>query len=258
MARAFGAVAGFFRSWIERFVDVQGVDRAMSLAALSFSALIPLLVVYTAVLPRREEEDFADEVIERFELEGNDAESVNAAFASSTTVESGLSGIGFLLLIVSALSFTRGLQRVYEASYGLETLGWKGTRAGVTWLLAFVVFLTIRPLVAEPLEGETGALVVSVALGAVLWTMTPYLLLGRRVHWRPLLPGALLAAVGNTGLAVSTAIWLPETIEASADQYGAVGVSFGLLSWLVAASFVIVVSATGGAVVRDLIERARA
>jgi membrane protein len=246
-------VVGFFRAWIERFVEIQGVDRAMSLAALSFSAVIPLLIVYTAVVPRPDEEDFAEELIDRFDLTGNAAESVTDAFSSGSSVEDSLSLLGIMLLIISALSFTRGLQRIYEASYGLESRGWKGTRSGLAWLLALGVYLTIRPLVTEPFETGDGRLAISLVLAAAGWTLTPYLLLGRRLHWKPLLPGAILAAVANTALGISSVIWLPDTIETSAEQYGAVGVSFGILSWLVASSFAIVISTTGGAVVRDLV-----
>jgi membrane protein len=246
------------QSWIARFVAIQGVDRAMALAALAFSALIPLLIVYSAVVPRPDEEDFAQELIDRFDLEGAAAETLRQAFTSPEGVENSLNVAGLLLLIVSALSFTRGLQRLYESSYGLETRGWKGTRSGLAWLAAFVLYLTVRPVVAAPFEDATGEIAVTIAISAVLWTVTPYILLGRRVHWRPLLPGALLAAVGNTALGISAAIWLPASIETSADQYGAMGVSFALLGWLVTASFVIVISTTGGAVVRDRLERRHA
>ena len=45
-------VVDFGRSWTARFVEVQGVDRAMSLGAQAFSALIPLLIVYSAIASR--------------------------------------------------------------------------------------------------------------------------------------------------------------------------------------------------------------
>src|SRR3712207_162561 len=51
------------RAWASRFIEVQGIDRAMALAAQAFSALIPLLIVVTALVPRDDELDFADGVI---------------------------------------------------------------------------------------------------------------------------------------------------------------------------------------------------
>jgi membrane protein len=253
---AFRAVLDFGRAWAARFVEVQGVDRATALAALSFSALIPLLVVYSAVVPRPDGEDFASELIDRFELQGDAAASVREAFTASASVADSISVISLLLLLISALSFTRALQRLYERVYELKPLGMRGTPAGLSWLVAAIVFITVRPVVADLFEGDAVLEVsVSLALGAVLWTMTPYLLLGRRLPGRVLLPGAALAAFGTTALALTSVIWLPRTITSSAEQYGAIGVAFALLGWLVAASFVIAIAAAGGAVMAERIAR---
>jgi membrane protein len=252
------ATIDFGRDWAARFVGVQGADRAMSLAALSFSAIIPLLVVYSAVVPRPDGEDFASELIDRFELDGDAAASVREAFTASATVADSLSLFGLLLLVISALSFTRGLQRLYESVYGLTPLGMRGTPAGLSWLVAVIAFITVRPLVAGLFEDEAILeLGVSLALGAVLWLMTPYLLLARRLPSRILLPWAGFAAVGNTALALTSVIWLPRTIATSAAQYGAIGVAFALLGWLVALCFVLVISAAGGAVTAERIARLR-
>jgi membrane protein len=246
------AVVDFGRAWLGRFVGVQGVDRAMALAALSFSALIPLLIVYSASVPRPDGEDFASELIDRFDLEGDAAASVREAFTATSSVTDSTSVFSLLLLIASALSFTRGLQRLYESVYGLPALGMRGTPAGLTWLVAVVAFLTVRPLLSGLFDGEPLLeLCVSLALAAALWTWTPYLLLARRLPSRVLLPGAILAAIGNTGLALTSVIWLPRTITDSAAQYGAIGVAFALLGWLVAACFVLVISAAGGAVASE-------
>ena len=62
---------------------------------------------------------------------------------------------------------------------------------------------------------------------------------------------ALLAAIGMTGLGASSVIWFPPTLASSADQFGVMGVAFALLSWLVAAGFVLVIAACGGAVTTE-------
>ena len=38
------AVISFLREWLERFVGVQGVDRAMAIAAQGYSAFLPLMM----------------------------------------------------------------------------------------------------------------------------------------------------------------------------------------------------------------------
>ena len=241
----------FARSWATRFLEVQGVDRAMALAAQAFSALIPLLIVSSAVISREEGESFADDLIDRFDLSGSAADSVELAFTSSQTVEDSISILGLLLLIFAGLSFTRGLQRLYEGAYGLPSRGYRNTPWGLAWLALIALYATLRPVLAGVFNDGAVRASVSLALAAGAWTITPYLLLGRRLDWRRLVPGAILAAVGMTALGASSVIWLPETISSSAEQFGAIGVAFALLSWVVGAAFVLVAAATGGAVISE-------
>jgi membrane protein len=241
----------FARSWAERFFAVQGVDRAVALAAQAFSALIPLLMVYSAVVSRGEGEDFADRLIDSFDLHGSSAATVREAFTSSQTIDDSASLFGALLLIVAALSFSRALQRLYEGAYGLPKLGMRNSHRGLEWLVLVAAYWSVRPVVAGLFGSTVLRVTASLALGAALWTATPYLLLGRRLAWRRLLPGAVLAAVGMTVLGASSVIWLPRAIASSADQFGAMGVAFALLSWLVAAGFVLVGAATAGAVTSE-------
>jgi membrane protein len=251
------SVIRFGRSWVTRFVDIQGVDRAMALAAQAFSALIPLLIVYSAVVSRGDGASFADRVVGRFELDGAAAASVRQAFTSSQTVEDSISLVGLMLLIVSALSFSRGVQRLYEHAYGLPTLGMRNTPWALAWLGLVALYSSLRALPAGLFDTGLAQAVVSIALAAAAWTATPYLLLGRRLSWRRLLPGAVLAALGMSALAASSVIWFPRTLASSADQFGVMGVAFALLSWLVAGGFVIVATATGGAVTSEALKGAR-
>jgi len=239
------------RSWATRFLDVQGVDRAMALAAQAFSALIPLLIVSSAVISREDGQSFADDLIDRFDLSGSAADSVELAFTSSQTVEDSISVLGLLLLIVAGLSFTRGLQRLYEGAYGLPSRGYRSTPWGLAWLALIALYATLRPVLAGVFDDGAVRAGVSLALAAATWTITPYLLLARRIEWRRLVAGAVLAAVGMTALGASSVIWLPQTISSSAEQFGAIGVAFALLSWVVGAGFVLVAAATGGAVIAE-------
>jgi membrane protein len=247
------AAVRFGQSWLARFVAVQGVDRAMALAAQAFSALIPLLIVYSAVVSRGEGQNLADAIIERFELTGAAAASVRQAFTSSETVTDSISVLGVLLVLISALSFSRGMQRLYETTYGLPTLGMRNTKRALGWLGVVVIYLTVRPPIAGISENDWVRAVASLGLAGALWAATPYLLLGRRMPWRPLLPAALLVAIGMSILGATSVIWFPRTLASSADQFGVIGVAFALLSWLVAWGFVLVIATAGGAVIAERI-----
>jgi membrane protein len=241
---------GVVRDWLSRFVAVQGVDRGMALGAQAYTALIPLLIVYVSVLPRADNEDFADVMIDEFNLRGATAASFKRAFAPPSDVESSVTALGVLLLVVAALSFTRGMQRLYEGVFDLATLGVRNTPRALLWLLAVSLFVALRPLLLDVLDGWVHV-AATLALSTLLWLMTPYLLLGRRVTWQRLLPGALLTAIGMAGVGVWSVIWMPRTLASSAGQFGLIGIGFALLTWLIAVGIVLVVATTGGAMIAD-------
>jgi membrane protein len=250
------APAGPLAAWLERLAAVQAVDRGVALGALAFSALFPLLIVYTAVVPLADAHDFARAIINRLQLSGATAQSVREVFAPSATVAHSVTVLGFALVVFSALSLARALQRMYEVSYELPSAGMRGTPWHLLWIAMIPAYVSLRPLVAG-LAAGWWHIAGSLLLGTVEWLLTPYVLLGRRLAWRQLLPGAGLAAFGMTALMGFSLVYLPHSLSSSARQFGMIGVAFALLSWLVLAGFVLVGSATGGAVALRLLEQRR-
>jgi len=251
-----GILVDLVRDWVSRFFAVQAFDRAMSIGAYAYAGLFPLLIVSSALRPRADNEDFAQVLIDEFHLTGAAAQSVQLAFAPAGNVQSSVTALGVLLLLYSALSFSRGLQRLYEAAYALPTLGMRNTPRGLLWLIFLAAVLSVRSALTGPLDGAV-RIAITLALGVVVWLVTPYLLLGRRVGWRRLLPCSLLTAAGLGGVGVWSVLWMPHTLAASAEQFGLIGIGFALMSWLFAAAVVIVVATTGGAMVGDRLARRR-
>jgi membrane protein len=239
----------FARDWIERFLAIQGIDRTMSIAAQAYTALIPLLIVYSSILPRRGNRSFAETLIDSFELHGSTADAVREAFAPPGAVQSSVTALGVTLLLVSSLSFSRGMQRLYEGAFGLPSLGMRNTKWGLAWLAVVCAGAVVRPLVR-------GGVVGSLAISGALWLVTPYLLLGRRLRWTKLAPVSVLSTIGMTGVGIWSVIWMPHTIASSARQFGVIGVGFALLTYLVAVAGVLVMAATGGALVAQRMDRA--
>jgi membrane protein len=245
----------FARAWIARFLAVQGIDRAMAIGAQAYTAMFPLIIVYVALLPA--DPSFADTLVKRFELRGAAAASVQNAFAPSGAVRSGVTVLGVGLLLVSGLSFTRGLQRLYEGSFGLPTLGMRNTKWGLLWLVVVCAVLVVRPLLLGGLSGVAET-IGSLALSGAVWLATPYLLLGRRLRVAQLTPVAALSTIGMTGVGIWSAIWMPHTLAASSRQFGVIGIGFALLTWLVAIACVLVLAASGGATISERLEDHRA
>jgi membrane protein len=247
------APVGPLVAWVERLAAIQAVDRGVALGALAFSSLFPLLIVYSAVAPAIASRDLAEGIVKRLSLSGSAAQSVREVFAPSSTVAHSVTVIGFVLVLFSALSLARALQRLYELSYELPAIGIRGTPWHLLWIAMIPVYISLRPVVAG-LAGGWWHVGGSLLVGVVAWLATPYLLLERRLEWRELLPGAVLAAFGMTALMGFSLVYLPHSLSASAKQFGTIGVAFALLSWLVLAGFVLVGSAAGGAVARRLLK----
>jgi membrane protein len=244
------ALVDLIRDWIERFVAVQGVDRAMAIGAQAYTALFPLLIVYVSVSPLESGRSVSQLLIEKLELDDGAADSVRQAFAPAENVQSGITALSVVLLLVSGLAFTRGLQRLYEGAFSLPTRGMRNTKWGIIWLVVVTLLVSLRPKVLGGLDGEVET-ITSLFISGALWLITPYLLLGRRLHWLRLLPVAVLSVIGMTGVGIWSVLWMPHTIASSADQFGVIGIGFALLTWMVAVSGVLVVAATGGAMISD-------
>jgi membrane protein len=243
-------VIDVFRRTVERFLELEGFDRAMALAGQAFAALLPLLIVISAVSPTRGE-DAADSLIDRLELSGQSAAVVQEAVAEPAEIENGITLLGSAILVISALAFTRALQRLYVRAWRLDKIGLRGNTWGLEWLALLAVYVSLQPVIVGLFDGAV-ATAVSLAGSSALWLLTPWLLIGRRLPWERLLPQALLTAFGFTALGIASAIYVPRTVVAAAAQFGFIGVAFALLSWLFAIALVLVLTAALGS---TLVER---
>lgn len=236
---------------LRRFLEIEGTLQATVLAAQAFTSLVPFMVVAAALGPG--EDDIGDRIVDRFDLSGSSARSVRQLFNDAGQVESAVTWVSIAILILSALSFTRALQRMYQRSYGAPPRGWTHGWRGLAWLPGLGVWLLVSSPLREGVSDVGGpalALAVSTALGFALWLWTPYILIGE-LGWRHLLPGAAVSAVLGALLSAASAIYVPVFMEWSADRYGLIGVAFSFQSWLLAAAFVIVVGAVIGAVASE-------
>jgi membrane protein len=242
------------REVLRRFIDVEGSVQATVLAAQAFTSLIPFLVVVAAVAPG--DSDLADRIVDRFDLNGASARSVHQLFASAGETQSAVTWVSVIILLLSALSFTRALQRIFQRAYGYERGGLRtDVSRGLGWVAALVVWV----IVSSPLKGalrDAGGVVLAVALssatGFVVWLGTPALLLGER-DWRRLTPGAVVSGVLGALLGLASSLYVPIAMTWSADRYGLIGIAFALQSWLLVLAFLVVIGAVVGATV---VERA--
>ncbi|MGR7001956.1 hypothetical protein ACU686_34560 [Yinghuangia aomiensis] len=102
---------------VGRALDIQITDRMMALAAQAFLALMPLVIVLASAAPTAVGDGMLDWMRSRLGLRGETRTNVQDLTAA--TSEAGLTVVGCLLVLLSATSFSRALQRVYERAWVL-------------------------------------------------------------------------------------------------------------------------------------------
>jgi membrane protein len=215
----------------------------MAIAAQAFTALIPLLLVVSALAPSDSRDLVSDAIIDKFELEGSAADAVDQLFARPG--ESAIGIVSVVLLVFSGISLTRRLQRMYLQAWRLDPL--PGLRAslnagsGLAALVLEVALLSlVRNLVEKvPFQWTLGA-PVAVLASLALWTSVPWLLLDRRIAWRRLLPAGALTAACTSIYGVATTIYMPRVMQSNSERYGLFGVTLSLVGWLLCIAIVVV------------------
>jgi len=236
-----GTVAG---GCVHSFVDLRGIDRALALASKCFVALLPLSILSTAIISGRE---FGDELVRRFGLTGSGARAARQLFASPAEVQAGVGLLGFVLLLSSAFSLARAIERVYLDSWRLPALGGpQAVNRRVGWLLGLLASWAILVEIHALFPHWRGLISTAIAT-SVFFLWTPYVLLGKRVGWHRLLPTSAITGAAFLAFGFGSVLIMPRLISRNTDRYGLIGLTFSLVSWLFCAALIIVVAAIVGA-----------
>ncbi|MEU8134057.1 YhjD/YihY/BrkB family envelope integrity protein [Streptodolium elevatio] len=239
---------------VARALEIQITDRMMALAAQAFLALMPLVIVVAAAAPNAVSDGLVDAMRKKVGL-GNGTTTRNVQTIASSAAETGVTVLGFLLVLLSATSFSRALQRVYERSWRLSPGGLRSAWRPLAWIVGMVTYFVLIGLTFRVTHGGGPLTVVRMALASAgsiaLWWWTPFVLLSGRVRWRALLPTALATAAGTLVLGVVSAEYVPRLLSSNERRYGTIGVAFAIESWLVVLFAVVLAATVLGAVLVD-------
>jgi len=237
-------------------IEIEFMDRSMTLAAQAFTSVFPLLILVATLRPRQNHNQVGTALADSLGLNEQARNSLEAALPSGGTAASTFGVIGALVVLISATSFSRALVRIYvriwDAPRPPAVRGFWRLLAVLIGVVILLVLLTTvrRVLSGVPLSSLVDA-IVSFALGCLLWTWTPWLLLARQVPLRMLVPGGVLMAVCMIVLSVAGRIYLPRALSSATRQFGALGVSFTYVTWL----FVIMIALVGSTAIGAVIAR---
>ena len=236
----------------DRFSAIDGKTRGLVIAGQAFTSLIPLFILVASIGDHdNKSSGIADSLILRFHLGGSAATAVRDLFTRPPGASGTLGIVSIVVLLFSLLSLTRALQGVFESAWGFEPHGFRGTLNGLSGTGLFVTEAIVLTMLAAALRGAPAATMLNAVLrfgGAfVLWLALQFLLLSRRVPWRELRRAALAAAIGQTVFSFGSALYMPHLIAKDAGNYGIIGVTLALITWLIALSVGIVIIAVVGA-----------
>ncbi len=243
---------------INRFQKVAGFDRAIALASAALTATIPLMVLVSGVSSELGGKDTADRIIDRYELTGGGAEAVRDVFSPSSGTSTSLGIVGFLFLVLAALSFSRTVQRLFEQTWELSPLSVRNTVNGLLWIGGLTGYLIVGGVIHGELghgELELTAALVDAPVTAVFLVWSGRLLTARRITRQDLIPFGIVGAVLLALYSVGAAVYVPSLFNTFATRYGVIGAVFAMISALFCVMVATVGSAVAGREVRDELDR---
>jgi membrane protein len=219
-----------------RSSELELMHRAMGFAALGFVALMPLLIVIASASPVNYD-GFGQWVANGMGLSGTSEHLVKRLFAPTRRVLSRSDVLGLVIVCAFGQTFASGVQTGYEKVWNLrprlrhrfwQQILWLGVLTGQFYAQA--VSSTIPTVWAGLARG---------LLWLLLFWWGQWMLLGRRVPWRALLPGAVFTTIGLFGLRIFSKFVFASLMVSTAAAYGAVGTVLVVVTWMVAVGFVV-------------------
>jgi membrane protein len=223
----------------ERFGAIGAGPLATSIGLAMFLSLFPLLLVAIAVAGFLEagSDTFTDDVISSLGLEGTAAETMEETLATAADSRQAASIVGLAGLLWAGLGVVGAIQTGLNTAWQTKGRGLLDKAVALLWLvgagLLFVstgavgTLVRVLPGFAAPLTVAAG-----LAINVVLFTSTFTLLGNQHVPWRTHLPGAILAGIGFEILKVVGTVVVPQSVADSSALYGALGIVFAVLAWL--------------------------
>ena len=244
----------------ERFGEIDGGFAASAITVTVFIAIFPLLLVVIAVVGfiAAGNDHLAADVIEKLGLTGPAADTFTTALTKAADSRQAATVVGLIGLTWAGSAVAVALQQGVRLPWQERSNGIKDRLLGMAWLAAaFVGFavlmalsgvLSFLPDWAPAPVATLLSVAASTTIAAVLFTWIFWGLGTRRVGWRDLVPGALLAAVGFQVLALVGTVYVPQLVSRSSALYGSIGSVFAILAWLALFARLLVYASTVNAV----------
>ncbi len=241
------------RGW-RRSRDLELGARSLGFAALGLLTLVPLLIIVSSADPEHGR-GFAQWLGEGIGVMRASRQQVEQLFTRPGQALRATTAFGIAALAVFGLSFGAAVQTGYEKVWDLPPARWWARWRHVVWLGVLTGYLFVSATTTLRQVPLAGVAVASLSAVLFFW-WSQRMLLGGRVRWRALLPGAVATVIGLLGLRVFSMLVFSPTIASNALAYGPVGTLLVVQSWLVGVGVVVFGGALVGRVLYEELPRA--
>jgi membrane protein len=184
----------------------------------------------------------ANAVGDRFGLDDAARTAVRLLFTSSSTGERSISWMALFVSLLSAFSLSRRLSRVYASIFGVPPLRPSRTWRGFIWIVLQVSLFISASFVRDVRRDEGVLLTIVMTLVLIgVWflaDMGGLLLLVPSVPRRLMAAAALTSSLGRIGIGVWASVYMPKSLAMQAAQFGPIGVTFSIFTYLLAGTLV--------------------
>ncbi|MDV7242817.1 MULTISPECIES: hypothetical protein [Rhodococcus] len=229
------------RRVIDGLIEIELVDRSMTLAARIFTSVLPVMIAASTLsswhlTARTIKTQFGFDPAELSSTSGT-VDTTDPSFAAFGVV-------GLLMIAISGTSFARALARIYGKIWNVPSINLRDAWRWLVVLFAVALSSTAIGLASELTSvrfiGPPLAVAGEFAVWMAVWTLSPYLLTMGTLEGRVLWATGALTAAALTTLHVGGRILLPRITASAQHQFGSLGLVFTAISWLFVMSVVIV------------------
>ncbi|WP_432095722.1 YhjD/YihY/BrkB family envelope integrity protein [Streptomyces sp. bgisy100] len=224
--------------------ELELMQRSMGFAALGFLTLVPLLIVVAAADPANGR-GFAEWLGDGLGVSKGAQQEVEQLFTKPRQALESTTAFGLAALAVFGLTFGSAVQTGYERVWELPPARWHTMWRHLVWVAMLIGYLflsahfTLEPQSSGRVAETFWRFLVAVTSAVLFFWWSQRLLLGGRVGWGALLPGAVATVIGLLGLRVFSRLVFSPLIASNAVSYGPIGTVLVIQSWLVGVGVVV-------------------
>jgi hypothetical protein len=230
---------------IRRFFELQMLDKAFVLSAQAFVALLPIVIVLISAVFQSDGVGLAISLSDRFGLEGAARDAVLGLFDAPEHTMT-LSWLAIILSLLSAWSLSRRLAKTYATIFDLPPLPRRQMWRGLVWVVVMALLIVSTSQLRDLTRAYGVWALILGSLGLLLlWFGGMYLSI--RVIVPSLSKGLLVATaivgvVGQLGLTIWASIYMPRALTSQAEQFGPIGVTFALFTFVLVAATLLLIA----------------